>query len=125
MDSNAARAVAEALFAGDAGPPPEARVAWLVDDFDDFLESAGPRSALIIGSALRLATWVAPLMIGKRPPLARLDVVERCRALSKLESTPVGLPVLALKAVLSLIYYEHPDAMREIGVDADCMRSDS
>ena len=28
-----------------------------------------------------------------------------------------GLVLLALKAILCTIYYEHPDAQREIGVD--------
>lgn len=124
MDLDAVRAVAEALFASDAGPPPEARVRWLVDDFDDFVATAGPRAALIMGGALRLATWVAPLTIGKLPPLSRLDVTQRCRALDKLEASPAGLPLLALKAMLSFIYYEDPDALREIEVDTECLRSD-
>jgi len=28
--------------------------------------------------------------------------------------------VLALKSILSLLYFEHPDAAREIGFDAAC-----
>jgi hypothetical protein len=110
------RAVAEAMFAGEDGPPPASRVEWLCRDFDDFVERAGPRSELIMTGALFAASWLAPLAIGRRPPLARLSLGDRCRALEQLEKTPAGLPLLALKAILCTIYYEHPDALREIGV---------
>ncbi len=114
------RAVAEALFCRDGGPPPAARIDWLCDDFADFIERAGPRAELVLTGALMLATWLAPLSIGKRPPLSRLDVAQRCRALDTLEGTRAGVPLLALKAMLCTMYYEHPDARREIGVDAEC-----
>lgn len=109
--------VAEAMFLRDEGPVPEGRLNWLSEDFVDFLEQAGPRSELIIGGALSIATWVAPLAIGRRPPLSRLTVTERCRALETLEKTPAGLPLLALKAVLCMLYYEHEDSKAEIGID--------
>lgn len=114
------RAVAEALFCRADGPPPAARLDWLCEDFDDFTERAGPRAELVLSGALMMATWVAPLSIGKRPPLSRLDVQDRCRALGTLERTRAGVPLLALKAMLCTMYYEHADARREIGIDADC-----
>lgn len=112
-----ARVVAEAMFHREQGPTPDDRLNWLTEDFVDFLEQAGPRAELIIGGALQLATWVAPLVIGKRPPLSRLSVAERIVALERLEKTPAGLPLLALKAVMCTIYFEHPDAQAEIGID--------
>lgn len=120
-----ARVVAEAMFLRDEGPVPPDRLDWLSDDFVDFLEQAGPRSELIIGGALSIATWMAPLVIGRRPPLSRLGVEDRCRALETLEKTPAGLPLLALKAILCTIYYEHEDARREIGIDAACGGGDT
>jgi hypothetical protein len=115
-----ARVVAEAMFHRDVGPVPADRLNWLSEDFVDFLEQAGPRAELIIGGALQLATWVAPLAIGKRPPLSRLTVDQRIEALERLEKTPAGLPLLALKAVMCTIYYEHADAQAEIGMRGGC-----
>ncbi len=115
-----ARVVAEAMFLEEGRPVPASRLDWVSDDFVDFLEQAGPRAELIVGGALVVATWLAPLSIGKRPPLSRLAVEERCRALEALEKTPAGLPLLALKAVLCLLYYEDERARAEIGIDAGC-----
>lgn len=115
------RALAEAIFATHHGPPPPNRIEWVCADFEDFVEQAGPRPELIFDGALLLATWVAPTTIGQRPPLARLSLEDRARALDTLERTPAGLPILALKAILSTIYYEHRDAQEEIGVQLDCL----
>ena len=104
---------AEALFATCEGPAPSQRIDWLCADFEDFVELAGPRSKVILGGALALAT-LAPIAIGRRPPLARLDLDARCRALEALEESAAGLPLLALKAILCTIYFEHPDVRREI-----------
>jgi len=115
------RALAEAMFATDSGAPPPNRIEWVCADFEDFVEQAGPRSELIFDGALFVATWLAPPTIGRRPPLARLSLDERSRALETIEGTPAGLPILALKAILCTIYYEHRDARAEIGVDGECM----
>lgn len=115
------RALAEAMFATPTGPPPRNRIEWLCADFEDFVEQAGPRSELIFDGALFVATWLAPAAIRSRPPLARLSLAERARALHTIEGTPAGLPILALKAILCTIYYEHEDAKREIGIEPGCM----
>jgi hypothetical protein len=60
--------------------------------------------------------WGAPPLIGRAPPLARLSIDERIVALTKLEHSPAGLPLLAVKAIFSIIYYEHPDVLRESGI---------
>ena len=115
-----ARVVAEAMFHRDEAAVPADRLNWLSEDFVDFLEQAGPRAELIVGGALHLATWVAPLAVGKRPPLSRLSIQDRIAALERLEKTPAGMPLLALKAILCTIYYEHADSQAEIGIDRDC-----
>jgi hypothetical protein len=114
--SRDARAFAEALFAGSDGPPTADRIDWLVHDLSDFVEQAGPRAWLVLSGGLELATWLAPTLIGKLPPLARLSIEDRQRALEKLEHTPAGLPLFALKAMFCIVYYEHPDVLRDIGV---------
>ena len=119
--TRAVRAVAEALFCDEKGPPPAERIDWLCRDFDDFVQQAGARSGAILHGGLAVANWLAPLAIGKAPPLSRLTLAERVEALHKTEGTPAGLPLLAIKAMLCMIYYEHPDAMAEIGADSDCL----
>ncbi|MEM9694202.1 MAG: hypothetical protein AAGA56_16755 [Myxococcota bacterium] len=109
-----ALAVAEALFDNRDEPPPAARLAWASADLEAFVRAAGPRSSLLLGGALRLCTWVAPAMVGRLGPLGRLPVSLRIEALERLEATPLGLPVLALKAIFCTVYYEHPDAEAEI-----------
>ncbi|MCA9620023.1 MAG: hypothetical protein KC731_13450 [Myxococcales bacterium] len=121
--SDELRAFAEALFSTPDGPPPAERIAWLCEDFHDFVEQAGPRSELIFKGALFVATWLAPPTIGRRPPLANLSLADRSRALETMEQTPAGLPLLALKAILCTIYYEDPGARAEIGVDRPGGRS--
>lgn len=111
-----ARAFAEAMFAHGDGPPPANRLDWAMIELDDFLDHGGPRVEMILRGGLGLATWAAPALLGKLPPLARLSVAERQVALDRLEHTPAGLPMLAVKAMLCFIWYEHPDTLREIGV---------
>jgi len=124
-----ARAFAEALFSTERGAPPEARIDWLLTELADFTENAGARATLILQGGLLTASWLAPPLIGRAPPLARLSVADRCRALDKLEHTPAGLPLLAVKAMLCIIYYEHPDVQRESGITTgsaqktSCMKS--
>ena len=111
-----ARAVAEALFSREDGPPPAARLDWLVADVADFLREAGPRVRVIFTGGLAVATWLAPPLVGRAPPLSRLSVSDRCLALDRLEHSPLGLSLLAVKAMLCIPYYEHPDSLSEIGV---------
>jgi hypothetical protein len=114
--SRDARAFAEALFSDESGAPPGERIDWLLRELDDFVSHAGARTELILRGGLMTASWPRPPLIAKAPPLARLSVADRCRALEKLEHTPAGLPLLALKAMLCIIYYEHPDVLRAAGI---------
>lgn len=111
-----ARVFAEALFAGEHGPPPAHRLDWAMRELDDFLEHGGPRVELLLRGGLALATWAAPPFVGKVPPLSRLSVLDRRVALDRLEHTPAGLPMLAVKAMLCFVWYEHPEVLRDIGV---------
>ncbi|MBK8938984.1 MAG: hypothetical protein IPM79_15495 [Polyangiaceae bacterium] len=111
-----ARVFAEALFADAGGPPPSNRIDWLMRELEDFVEQAGPRVRAILVGGLLVASWAAPPLAGRAPPLSRLSLADRVRALDALEHTPAGLPLLAVKAILSILYYEHPEALRDAGV---------
>ena len=109
--------IAEALFTTSEGPPPEARLRWLCLEMSDFLSRVGGKARLLFTVALFLGTWVAPLWLLRLPPLRTLSRPHRIEALDRLEASPIGTPLFALKAIVSLVYYEHPDAAAELGFD--------
>lgn len=114
-----ARALAEALFARADGPPPSSRLDWLEWQVEDFLARSGTQSRLFFSFLLWLSSWLAPVFVLRFRGLGALSVPERTRALAALERR-FGEPLLAVKAILCLIYYEHPDAARSVGFDDRC-----
>lgn len=116
-----ARAFAEALFASDDGPPDAARLDWLLDEVEDFLARSGFRAQAVFQASMLALATTAPLTIGKPVPLPLLDWRERIHAIERFERTPLGLAVLGAKAMLCLVWYEHPEAAKEIGFDGRCL----
>lgn len=113
----AARAIAEALFARADGPPPADRLDWTVADLGDFFGHVTLRARLLFRACIATLFWIAPLLVFRVPPLSRLSVPERVRALERVEKSPLSLALLGAKAPLCIVYFEHPDAAREIGWD--------
>ena len=109
------RAFAEALFSTEAGPPPAARMDWLMKEMKDYLQRAGAWARFVFGLALYVVVWLSPLFIRKFPTLKSLEVPERVEALTLMEESFAAAPVLAVKAFLCVVYYEHPDVQREVG----------
>lgn len=117
----AARAFAEALWSKDGEHPPEAhRLDFFEADLADFVGHLNPRARLLFRACLATVTWVAPLIVGRPGRLAGLPVPARIRAIERLERTPASLALFATKAVVSLIWYEHPDSARDLGWDKRC-----
>jgi hypothetical protein len=114
------RAVAEALFTTHDGPPPPERLDWLTDELDDFIAQAGPRAKVVYALCLTGISTVAPLFVGRPIPYRFLSRELRARSLERLEKSPFGLAVFGAKAVLCILYYEHPDAEEAIGYDGKC-----
>ncbi len=117
----AARCVAETLFAREDGPPPAARLDWMTRDLADFFGHVTLRARLLFRACVATVYWLAPLLIAKLPPLSRLSIDDRVEALERLERTPLSMALLGAKAILCIVYYEHPDAADEIGWDQRCM----
>jgi hypothetical protein len=116
-----ALAVAEALFCDTQGPPPAARLAWALDELADLLRHAGTRGRWLFQLCLLAVSWLAPLWVGALPPLRRLCLSDRVRALTRLEHRPRLAPlVLACKAVLCMVYYEDEGAARDIAAYEPC-----
>jgi hypothetical protein len=115
-----ARAVAEAVFLRADGPPPASRLDWLALELEDFLARSGTQTRVVFRLSLFVVSLLAPLSIGRLRSLESLPLRERVRALGRLEDR-FGPPVLAVKALLCVLYYEHPDAAREVGFDGSCL----
>ena len=118
-------ALSEVLVAGQDGPPPFARLLWLCDDLVDFLTHTGARSRLVFRGALLAVSTLSPLLVWRLPPFRFLSLESRRRGIERMERSLLSLPVLALKAIICIIYYEHPDAAREIGYQPSPQRPGS
>lgn len=116
-----AKIFAEALFATDEGPPDPERIRWLMDDLRDFLGHAGGRARGIFRLCLFACDWLAPLSVRKVPTLANLSRDERIRALATLEHSALGPAALGPKAILCILWFEHPDTQRETRTTPSCM----
>lgn len=118
----AIRSVAEALFYR-SGPVPNERIDFIEREMLSMLRSAGPRARTLFVLCLFGLITLAPLWVLRLPPLARLPLKTRIRALNRLEDSPIGAPlVLAVKAALCILYYEQPAAASELGVVPSCLR---
>jgi len=115
------QAIAEAIFASEAGPPPEARIRWLCAEMDDHLAHAGPTARTFLRAATLAVAAAAPVFARQPLPLERMSLKTRIKALDRMEHSIAVAPLLAVKAVLCILYYEHPDAAREAGFDGGCM----
>lgn len=110
------RAVAEALFSYQDSAPPSERLDWVMDEYADFMARTTGRGRLLFFAAATTVSVVAPLLRRRLPPFRKLTLPERVRALRAFEASPLGGVLIALRAILCLIYYEHPDAARDAGI---------
>lgn len=117
----AAHGLSEVIFEGEDGPPPRERLDWLCAELGDFFSRVGWRSRLVFRVSLFVIGAVAPLLVLRPWPLRWHPLRRRAKALARFERSPFGMALFAVKAILCIVYYEHPDAAREIGVDSDCL----
>ncbi len=117
-----AAALAEALFSTVDGPAPGHRVAWLCDELDHFIAYAGPRARLNLWLCLTGVSVLAPLMVGRPWGFSAMPLALRREAVERLERSPLGLAVFGAKAMLCIVWYEHPENAAFIGADGLCLR---
>lgn len=115
------RAIAEALFASEDGPPPADRLDWVEHEISDFASRIGLWGRFVIVSCMWITCIWGPVSTGRLRSLEALTWIERKEVLERMELGFAALPFLAVRAMLCLVYYEHPDASREIGFDGLCM----
>lgn len=101
-----------------------ARLEWAIGDLSDFLASAGPRTSLIFSVALFFVAWMPLFFIGRLGPLSKLAPEHGALYLEKLDRSRLAALLLLPKALFSLVYFEHPDSLKEIGFDGSCMMGD-
>ncbi len=119
----AARAFCDALYSSDdLNPAPQDRMDWLQGELDHLLCRASWRSGGVYKLLLLLICFVAPLHLGRPLPLWRLSVPDRVRALRAMERGPLASVVLAAKAIICMIYYEHPAVAQECGYTGGSMK---
>lgn len=112
--------IAEVLFAQEGEPPPPQRLRWLCEKTRLFAEDVGGRGIFAFRAGVFLAEWVAPVLVGQLPPLRQLDFHTRVEALERMERSPLGLALFAVKGVACINYFEHPDTARAVGFDGGC-----
>jgi len=108
--------IAEALFSSDEQAMPAARLSWLVREYSDFMSRAPAKGRLLFTLATMVVSVLSPLLINKLPPFSRLSFDDRILALRALEASRFGKILIPLRAILCLIYYEHPEAAVIIGL---------
>lgn len=116
-----ARLVAEALFSPDGEPPDAERLDWVEADFADFYARAHGNAGLILRLSLFALMWLAPLFVGRLGPLSTLPIRRRVVALERFESSPLAPAALAVKAMLCILWFEHPRTRVETDSEATCL----
>jgi hypothetical protein len=120
MLSESSRVVLDALLPSRAHPELSRGLfdAGFEGFHEDFRKTALPSMRLGFKTALLAATWLAPLLIGRLPPLSRLDREDRERALEAMGKSclyPIRQLFLLLKAVSSFCYGADPEVRRALG----------
>ena len=121
--SQRARVVFDTLLPDGAHPtlPYGALEAGFDAFWSDFERTTLPAMHRPFRVALAAATWVAPLLIGRRPPLARHDRDTRERALAAMGTSRWYLwrqLLMVLKMTASLCYGADPAVREAIGYPA-------
>jgi hypothetical protein len=114
------RALALALFDRGRGVPEE-RLAWAAEDLRSFLDHAGPRTSFAYWATLYLVEWMPLLVIGRFARMSRLSTEQRIHYLEAFERSRFAILLVLPKALLALVYYEHPESLRETGYDGGCL----
>ncbi len=105
----------------EAGPPPAERLTWLGRELDDFLERIGAEGRTGYLAALLALSVFGPLLGGQLRPLSAMPLLQRAQVLSRVEQGFASGLILAVKAMLCIIYYEEAGAAQDIGFDGRCL----
>ncbi len=113
-------ALARGLYDRGQGVP-EARAEWAVNDLASFVQHAGRRTAFLLALTTLVVEWCPLLFIGAFSRMSRLSSDGLARYLERFDRSRLSIVLILPKALLSLVYYEHPEAIRETGYDGQCL----
>lgn len=116
--------MAVGLFDHGEGLPAD-RLTWLLTDLESFLGHAGPRTRGLFVLVVAVLEWLPLVVLGRATRLSRLSSTARLEFLERLERGPFAILLALPKAAMSLTYYEHPDALKETGYDAQCLHGEN
>lgn len=117
------RALAEAFFTDPDDPSDRGaglRFDWLVDDVDDFISRASPALRNGVRIALVLIDLAPIFFVGRLRRCGSLSLADRERYLAKIEESQlprVSLLVVMFKTLMTVLYFEHPEAAPHLGYD--------
>ncbi len=117
------RALAEAFFTDPDDPADRGadhRFAWLVDDVDDFISQASPALRWGTRIALLLVDLAPLFFVGRFARCSSLGLEEREHYLATVEASTVprvAVLVVMFKTLMTILYFEHPEAAPHLGYD--------
>lgn len=111
------RSLARALFDRGSGIPAD-RLEWMIQDLGDFMAGAGPKTRTAFLLNILVLDLLAPVLRRKLGRLRSLPPEDTVALLEQLDESNLAILLPLPKAMLALIYYEHPEAIRETGYDA-------
>ena len=119
----AIRAVAEAMFTDQTAPVDEgakARFEWLVLDADAMISNGSRQLRLGMRCTIVLLELLPLFVVGQLSRCSALPLSTRVRYLQRLEAGPItqlALLVVLWKSLLTILYFEHPEAAPQLGHD--------
>ena len=111
------RVLVETMFTHNHGPLDD-RIDAIALEFDHYVSQASAQMRLAVAGMLWLVR-VAPLLtLGRFRTFDHLALADRVRVLEQMAVSRVralALVVAAFKAILSLLFFEYDDELRELG----------
>lgn len=111
--------ISEAFFSADTVPMDPKRLRWLTREYCDFMGRAQAKQRFLFSTAVTIIAYLAPLFIWKIGPFSALNFDDRVRALKVFERRKIGRLLIPVRAILCLMYYEHPDAAQTLGISTE------
>ena len=119
----AIRGAAEAFFTDPNEPADrgaEARMTWLIADADDMVSHGSTQLQMGLRIAIVVLELLPLIVMGRFVLASSLTLEERVRFLRRVETGPItflSLLVIAWKTLLTVLYFEHPEAAPHMGYD--------
>ena len=116
-------ALAEALFTDPDAPSDRgaaARFSWAVSDVDAMISNASAGHRILVRVTLVLLELLPLVIVGRFARCSSLPIDARVAYLSRLDRhriTQLALPVVLWKTLLTMVYFEHPEAAPILGYD--------